>query len=202
MSNQLKDGTGTGRLAQVNYSNKLMTLSVSESVAIHHTFLGLGYNINTGTINLTSANKSALLYLKNNGDSDIVINGFFYLLGNSDGTGDTLVQVERNPTGGTIVSGASDTAPINKDFGSANVLTADSFKGAEANTLTGGTVVIESLFASQGRKSLVGAAGVILRKGNSIGITVTPPASNTDMDVQIALSVYEAEALTTSGNKG
>lgn len=191
----IKDGTGGGYQAKVTSTHRLYVNGVTEDIASHHTFLGESYNINTGTITLSSANKSAVLYIKNNESEPLVINSFIYLLGNSDSTGDTLVNIERNPTGGTIVSGASSVTPINRDFGSNNSLTVDSYKGAEANTLTGGTVAIGSIFASSGRY-VVTVGAVILRKGNTLGVTVTPPPSNTDMDIQIAVSCYRAVETT------
>jgi hypothetical protein len=191
----IKDGAGSGLSAKVSKEQRLHTLSVSETIAAHHAFDGHAYNFNTGTINLTSANKSALAYIKNNEDDPLVITGFFYLLGNTDGTGDTLVQIERNPTGGTLISGGTAQAPVNRDFGSNNTLTADALKGAEGSTLTGGTVAIESIFSGVGRQAVIVGA-IVLRKGNSVGITITPPASTTDMDVQLAMALYKATELT------
>ena len=199
MSTTLRDGTGKGTLAEVTSSNKLMTLGVTETISAHHAFEGDAYNVNTGTINLTSANKSALLYFKNLEDEDIVITALFYLLGNSDGSGDTLVQVERNPTGGSITTAGTSFVPVNRNFGSNKTLNVTCEKGAEADTLTGGTVAIESVFNAVGRKVLsVGA--IVLPRGSAIGVTVTPPASNTDMDVQIAMSCYKVQE-TTLENK-
>lgn len=187
----IKDGSGKGYEARVTENQRLSTITVSESIAATHAFTGDAYNVNTGTINLTSANKSALFYFKNNEDQDIVITAFFYLLGNTDGTGDTLVQIERNPTGGTLVSGGTSFSPVNRDFGSKNTLTVDCLKGAEASTLTGSDgVAVESIFSGVGRQT-VSVGAIVLRKGSSVGITVTPPASNTDMDVQIAMAIYK-----------
>ena len=192
----ISDGTGDSYAAQVTSAHKLATLSVSENIAAHHTFSGDSYNINTGTVTLSSGSKSALLYLKNNEDEPLVVQTIIYLIGtNTGGSGDALIQVERNPTGGTIVSGASTQAPVNRNFGSAKTLLADSYKGAEGNTLTGGTVVVESIFPSVGRQ-VIADTGIILEKGNSIGVTVTPPTSTSDQDYQIALSVYRATETT------
>lgn len=186
------DGTGGSYAAKVTGRNKLATIAVTDTIAAHHTFREDSYNVNTGTISLTSGNKSALLYLKNNEDQDLVVDAIIYLIGtNTGGSGDALIQVERNPTGGTIVSGASAQAPVNRNFGSARTLDSDSYKGAEGNTLTGGTVVVESIFPSTGRY-VIAQAGIILQKGNSIGVTVTPPSSTTAQDYQIALSMYRA----------
>jgi hypothetical protein len=191
------DGTGSGKLAAVTKEQRLTTLAVSETIAAHHAFDGEAYNYNTGDVTLTNANESAIAYFKNNEDEPIVISGLVYLLGNSDQTGgDTLVTVYRNPTAGTIVDDATAvTALVNRDFSSSNTLTADAYKGDQGKTLTGGVVLLDSRFAGVGRKFLsVGA--IILRKGNSIGVTVTPQTSNTSQVIQIAMNIYKATETT------
>jgi hypothetical protein len=196
----LTDGTGNNYKARVTPENRIETLTVTETIAAHHAFDGEAYNINTGNISLSSGNKTACWYLKNNDEKPLVITSFFYLLGaNTDGSGDTLVQIERNPTGGDLISGGTAFVPVNRDFGSNSVLDATCLKGAEGDALTGGTVVIESLFnsASPGRQTIsVGA--IVLRQGNSIGVTVTPATSTSAMDVQIAAGVYRATESTES----
>lgn len=193
MSNStIIDGTGTNNAARVTPENRVETLSVTETIAAHHAHNGEAYNINTGNIALSSANKSALWYFKNNEDQPVTITAFFYLFGtNTSGSGDTLVQIERNPTGGDLISGGTAFVPVNRDFGSNRTLTATCLKGAEGDALTGGTVVIESLFnsASPGRQP-ISVGVIVLRQGNSIGITVTPATSTAAMNVQIACSIY------------
>lgn len=186
----LKDGTGKGYQAKVDINNRLEVSSITETISANKTHLGYSYNINTGTIALTSANESALLYLKNTGINPIVITALFYLLGNSDGTGDTLVQVIKNPTTGTLVSGGTTVTPINRHFSSSRALTATTKKGVEGSTITDGTVVIESIFNSVGRKT-VSVGAIILTQGNSIAIEMTPPSGNGAMNVQMAIALYE-----------
>jgi len=166
MATQLTDGTGTGSLA---------------------------YNVNTGVVNLTSANKSAILYFKNTGINPIEIESLFYLIGNSTGgTGDMLISVLRNPTAGTIVSTASDVEMNqNRNFASSNQLTANAYKGAEGNTFTDGDKVIESIFNQSPSRAAISVGIIRLEKGNSIGIDITPGTSNTSLDVEFAISLYE-----------
>ncbi len=130
----IKDGTGIGNLAKVTDKNRISTLSVNETISATHALKGDAYNYNTGTLTLTSDSKSALAYIKNNEDEDLVVTAPIYLLGNTtDGasTADHLVQIERNPTGGTIVSDATEQAPVNRDFSSARTLVVDSYKGGD-----------------------------------------------------------------------
>jgi hypothetical protein len=76
----IEDGSGKGNLAKVNDENQLATNAVTVSRSDFEMERGNAYNYNTGTVNLTSANKSALLYMENTGTRDIIITGFFYLL--------------------------------------------------------------------------------------------------------------------------
>jgi hypothetical protein len=155
--------------------------------------IGNGYNINTGTINLTSANKSAILYFTNAEDFDIVITNLFYILGNSNSNGDTLVTVLRNPKNGTLISGATDVEMngVNRNFGSSFTLDSNSYayKGAEGNTFTDGDKVIESIVQSA-KRHVLNVGDIVLPKGSSIGFDITPPTGNTSMNVQIAMSLF------------
>ena len=196
MPTTIKDGTGRGNSVEVTDSNKLMTLSVTEGIAAHHAFEGDAYNINTGTITLTTASKSALLYIKNLEDEDLILTGLFYLIGNSNTSGgDTLVQLERNPTGGTVVSAGTSFDPINRNFGSSKTLNVTCEKGAEGKTLTGGTVAVESIFSGPGRK-FVNVGAIIIPRGSSMGITVTPQTNNTSQAFQIAVACYKVQEST------
>lgn len=187
------DGTGDGNKAKVDSDNRVHALSISATVQEDGAINGNTYNINTGTITLTSASESALLYFKNNGSNDVQITSIGYLIGNSTGgTGDLSPKVIRNPTGGTIVSGAVDVpVNINKNFGSFNTLTADVYKGAEGNTFTGGSDGYYSLLPGDARAYIINTGVLQLPKGSSIGISMTPQTGNTSMDVQVFMSITE-----------
>ena len=181
-------GFGLEVTAQGRAKTEAITFGRSEEEAE----LGNAYNVNTGLITLTSANKSAVLYVKNNETFPLVLEAAFYNLGTStSGTGESLISILRNPTAGTIVSNATaaEMAGINRNFGSNKTLDATIYKGAEASTFTDGTKIIES-YLTVPRREVVSVGDVIIPKGASIGIDITPPASNTSMKVEFALSIY------------
>lgn len=194
MPQQILDGTGDGYLVKVTSENRLLTDSVTLSQSSNSSFTGDSYNVNTGVINLTSANKSAVFYMKNNeGEKNMVIDALFYLIGNSTGgSGDMLITVLRNPTAGTIIDGASDMemAGVNRNFGSAKTITGNFYKGAEGNTFTNGDKVIESIFNQSATRAAINVGAIILTPGSSIGIDITPATSNTSLDVEFAASIY------------
>jgi hypothetical protein len=80
-------------------------------------------------------------------------------------------------------------AGINRNFGSSKTLNATMYKGAEANTFTDGTKIVESIINTPKREALF-IGDIVIPKGSSIGFNITPPASNTSMDIEVALSCY------------
>jgi len=189
MSETIKDGS-SGNIAKVDTRNRLHTDALIKTSSENENIVGNAYNINSGTINLTTATVSAILYLKNNEDRDLIIKRIFYIIGASTGgAGDIDITALRNPTAGTIVSGATDVdINSNRNNGSSKTITVDAFKGAEGNTFTDGTSQLGTL-QSDALINTVEPGTIVLPKGSSIGFNITPQTGNTSMDVQIALEV-------------
>jgi hypothetical protein len=192
MEVQIKSGN-SGEVAKVDIHKRVHVDAITFGRSEQEVEIGNGYNINTGTVNLTTANKSGILYFKNQEDFDIVITNMFYILGNSNSNGDTLVTVLRNPTAGTVVSDAvvAEMAGVNRNFGSSFTLAIDSvsYKGGEGKTFTDGAKVIESIIQS-GKRTVLNVGDIVMPKGSTIGFDVTPPTGNTSMDLQIAFSFF------------
>lgn len=191
---KIEDGTGAGYRAAVSKKNRMSTDALVVSESVDETFNGNAYNVNTGSINLTSATASGVLYAENTGTKDIVITSLFYLLGSSTGgSGDWAVDVYRNPTTGTLISAGTSFDAVNRNFGSANSLGASVKKGAQGSTITDGSLAIQSILSSSGRYALE-AGAIVLNPGNSIAFEVTPPSGNTSVNIQVAFSCYERES--------
>lgn len=188
----IKDGSGRGVSAKVTSDQRLETFAVTQTNLENASINGQAFNISTGTINLTSANESALLYIKNNDETPLIITEVFYFLGNSDGDGDVSIVAVRNPTGGDIITNASSVDAVNRDFGSSTGLVdVVTYKGAEGDMLTGGSNILQTLAAAPARV-INRPTGFVLRESNSFGVKLTPPSSNTDMNVQVAVACYRA----------
>ena len=100
------------------------------------------------------------------------------------------ITVVRNPTAGTIVDNATAVAiNQNRNFGSNATLSADVYKGATGNTMTGGN---DYLLLYQGLSSrLFATISTDLPRGSSIGIKIDPQtSSNTSLAVYAALICY------------
>lgn len=185
----IKDGTGTGASAKVDKHNRLLVKSISEGFNVDSAIVGDNYNINTGAITLTSGNESAVAYFKNNEDNIFIVREILIILGSSTGgSGNLEVELLRNPTAGTIVSGASDMdTVVNRNFGNSQIIVADTYKGAEGNTFTDGETFANTIRTSTSLPISFDADVVVLKKGNSLGVNVTPQAGNTSMDVRVAI---------------
>lgn len=191
---QIQDGKGSGNKAQVDSANRVRTHAITEPEQLHATEEGDGYNINTGLISITG--NATLLYLKNNGTKDIVINavaiGSFEGITHSD---DPYITLVRNPTGGDLISDATAVSMNqNRNFGSSNTLTVDVYKGKVGGTLTGGND-IAILQVTPGSRSYY-TIDFLLPKGSSIGIKLTANVSSGSANYYAALVCFEKEDTT------
>lgn len=188
----IEDGTGRGYKAKVDDNKRLHVDSSGRTQDQQAALLSDSYNINTGSITLTSDGESAVFYMKYTGDNPLVIKEILGIIGTTTGgSGDGEIKIIKNPSAGTIVSGASAvTTNSNRDFGSANQLDGVVYKGAEGNTLTDGSVFADSTRSSFGTVITFDASIIVLRKGNSIGVKFTPPAGNTSQTIKIAVTCF------------
>lgn len=193
---QIQDGTGRGYLGKVDSKNRLHVRSIATQSEENASGDGLAYNVNTGIITLTNAStKNAVMYIKNNEDYNLVIIQLIYQTGASaSGSGNILVDVIRNPTAGTIISGATAVEmSSNRNFGSSRVLAATAYKGATGLTITDGSKFFETILATATQRVAVVAGAIVIPKGGSLGINITTPAGNTSMAVEFVIACYLQE---------
>ena len=187
MSDVIKDGTGKAFTAKVDNTNSLKVRAVTLSEQEEALLGGRAFRIGSGIVTLTSASESYVLYLKNNDLRDIFIYEIVTVLGSSTGgTGRYESGFTLNPTGGTILSGSA-TAVINTNIGSSEVADVTATRGVEGTTASGGAE-IETLYVGAGR--VVISDVLILPKGSDIAFKVTPPTSNSSMDISITVKFY------------
>lgn len=187
----IKDGTGGGHVVKVDSANRIHTSAETVTHEINHTIEGHGYNIETPVITLTTAGKSGVLYLKNNEDKDIIITGFFNLMGEVTGTtsGNIILEYEYNTAGGTLISSVCNTiTPTNKRIGSTNSIDVTALYGAEGKTVDSGLSGITSLSTSTGRNTLL--VQLTLPKNQSISVSITPFTGTSNVGVIAALDCY------------
>jgi hypothetical protein len=188
METKIQDGRGTGEGAKVNSLGQLSVNSVGQTRENFSTEFGNAYQVTCGSITLTNDSTSALLYIKNESDSKLVLDRVVLLMGVSDGTGDAKFQTLRNPTTGTIITNELQAGTSNSNHGSNNSLDGLTYKGVQGDTFTDGTGVAIPVQQQINRSVL--PLNRVLPKGSSIGWNFTPASGNTSVDVVIVAHVY------------
>lgn len=190
MGFQIQDGTGSSKKVKVSSSNKLFTEAVIRSEREEEALLGEAYIVGTGFVTLSSANQSSVLYFKNNEDVDLILTKFIIGVRNSrDGIENHIRGIIiKNPT--SMSSGSNNNLTINNiNFGSSNIINADSEIGREAATLNGGSTYFATVAPVEQLTSE--DATTIIPKGSSIGVNIIPPTSNTSLQVSVGLNLHK-----------
>ena len=189
----IENGKGDGTKAEVNSQNRLEVQSTTTSQLSEAVKREATWNVGTGPITLTTATASAIFYMKNTGAKDLEIDLYVILArASTGGSGLALVEILLNPTGGTIVSGATAVDTIAQmNTGSSNTPSANIYKGAQGNTLTGQTSILRSQNNSVPDRLLLPIT-TIVHQGGSVGIRYTPPSGNTSQIVEAVVEMFEA----------
>ena len=183
----IKDGTGSGDTAKVDLSNRLNTRSII-SCSIHEAAeAGEALFVSSGLVTLTTCCQSAILWYQNDECRDLLITDVFFSVGSSTGgTGSVTFAFRKNATG--LSSAVGDALFTNPNFGSNTTFCSTSERGEEGATVTGGCATAGFFIALDGTTEL--SATLVIPKGKSISVQVTPPASNTNLVVAVALRSF------------
>lgn len=185
----ITDGTGSSVGVEVDDTNKLMARAIARTEVTEASSNGDSYIVTSGFVTLTNTSKSAILYYKNEEDRDVIITRFIGNARSSTGASvsHVLADIVSNPSG--MVGGTTVTAPANNlNLGSSRTLLRSAEVGLQGATLTGGAPF--SGFVLPLQNFSVESSSIIMPKGSSIGVTVTPPAGNTSFSFAIGLNVH------------
>lgn len=189
MGFQILDGKGKGAKAGVGSDNRLLVSSINETIFQYSAEEGDAYFLGTPLVTLTTAGENAIFFYDHNEADPLIVENFFTTATTTNGT-PTMYAVNfyKNPTAMSI---ATSSVALNQNFGSSNTLDGTLQYGASGSAFTGGTLVA-SLYVPVGEYNVI-PANLVLQKGNSWGISITPPAGNTSMPVQFGARsiVYE-----------
>lgn len=174
MAEEIKDGTGTGNMAEVDARGHLHTFGVTRTEKNESAFDGDDYNLNTGKIALTGTAVNSLMYFKNDELEDFVVTALAVGMGTRSATVTDLAEIKviRNPTGGDIISDATAVSiNSNNNFGSSKTLKSTTlvYAGKTAGTISGGDDHL-LLFMGDGR--LFAGLDMVVPKGSSLGVTI------------------------------
>lgn len=190
----LEDGSGNGYKVRIGPSLRMATESVTETLEELSINQGNGFNIATPRITLTTTNESALFYIKNNDDRELILTTVFVNSSNSTGTlsNQPYFKVYRNPKTGTLIDNARLIEPINKNYGSKEIITADIYYGAEGDTIGGEDGIIDIPMPPRDVLPLAEfVVTVILPKGSSYAHTYRPSTGNTSVDIITGCNIYK-----------
>lgn len=181
MGFEITDGTGKGTSAGVDKNNRLLTRSITETVFQSTAEDGNAFFIGTPLINLTNSSESAIFYLENNEDEPLILGQFFLIAESTSGGTPNMFRVNwyKNPTS---ISSGTTTQSLNQNFGSSNELDATIQFGRQGSAVSGGGLAATLSFPIGQFNQL--DANLVLEKGSSFVITVTPPTGNVSMNVQ------------------
>lgn len=178
---------GDGIEAFVDKTHKLKTHSIALSEDAEAVENGDAYNINTGTIALTSTTASGIFYLKNDENRDLSIDLIAAGVGSAGTTTDSSVlTLITNPT--SVSFSTNVDMNENRNIGSSKVLIGDAFKGAEGATVTGGSSMAQ-FFVAPGTR-LPAPINITLTKGDSVAFTIDTNTTSGTTNVYLALVVH------------
>lgn len=176
----ITDGTGSGSQMKVNDLNRAVVEATSQTrIADISARTEQAFTIASGFISLTTtASYSGVLWIKNTDTEgrDMYIE-HIRVCGTGNGTmAMEAIQciVYRNPTTGTLISGASAAYKANNNFGSANEFNGLAYKGADANTITNGDWFTNFTTHIPGHSTVDFNDSIILPKNSSIGFALKP----------------------------
>lgn len=195
MSESIKDGTGTGKLAEVFSDNKLATRTVTATETQDGVVGERSWNFNTGWISSLSTN-SALIYFQNEDPEDFFVDAIAVGMTNGSATDVQTIYFVSNPTGGTLVDAATNCDMIqNRSVGSGEALSSNTlvYKAtASGQTLTGGNDA--AMFAMNDQGRLFATVDFLVPKGKSVGLRLEVAGSFSG-DVYAALIGHKRKVL-------
>lgn len=185
----IDSGTGNGFSAGVDNTNKLQTRAVTKDGALEASIDGNAYALTSGSITLTSATSSAVLWFQNEEEFPLIMERVVFGAGvSTGGTGPCTITSQINPTGLGSGSG-TEVIDINSNIGSTQTLTtSESEIGQQGATITGGTSGPAFYFPTELTSSF--NSTVTIPKGSGIAFAVIPPTGNTSLAVSITLNVF------------
>lgn len=178
MGTKIQDGVGTNKQAKVDLTNRLWTRSTTQTMQNEASLEGDSHFVGSGAVVLTSANNSAVFFIQNNEDRDLMIISLTFQTKPPTGATSIIYDafIHVNPTG---LSTSTAGAQVNPNVGSSNTLDATITKGDEAATVTNGTVGA-NFFLRHSQIEEINSS-IVIPKGGSMAVSITPPPGNTNM---------------------
>jgi hypothetical protein len=164
----IHDGAGSSKKAKVDNNFRLLVDAKSSS-EMHWNSKSEGetYDFSTGDfISITSTDtETGIFYLKNTSTTkNLVIHSI-----RTCAEAAHKLKIYKNPTTGTLISGAVDAVETNLNFTSSNTADAIAYKGAEGTTISG-TVMTQHI-NNTGHSIIDFDGSFLLGPGNSFAVS-------------------------------
>lgn len=170
----LEDGTGGGHSAEVTSAHRLATESLIIYPMEQFAHSGSAFWVATDFISLTTTGSySGIFHLINTSTTDRLHVAFW----RQSSTVGTQWRMIKNATTGTLISTASAITPQNARFDSGKVASATCYKGADALTITNGSLVGQLQTPAYSTLPLNLEGSIVLNYSNSISIEAKPSAA-------------------------
>lgn len=181
----------TGRTAEVDELNRLITFSTVQDDRTASSLAGNTFIITHPIINLTSDSESCLLYAKNSDSFPWTLDAINADIGPSTGGAGGMLKnrIVVGVNGGTILT-ASDALAANTNLGSANPLAGVFKYGGEGITATGAVEPPAGITPSDQRSGSFTLGPIVVTPGTSFAILFTPPTGNTSLDIKVSVALH------------
>ncbi len=179
MSQAIKDGTGTGKLAKVDDNNRLSTVAVTKTqVADVSESEGKAFAVASNYITLSDTSDfNGFLYIKNTSAEDCYIKSVRI---STTEPGFLQCKLIRNPATGTLITDAYDANANPLNFGSEEVFSGDAYTASgDSKTILDGDHLTQFTLPSPGVSLQDYEGTLILPKNKSIALMVKPSATTT-----------------------
>jgi len=188
----IEGGNNPGHRTSVTATGQLNTTATQISAQTEASIAGDAYNVNSGLFNLTSDVETPIAFFKNDTeDRDIIIDAMVLSICDSvGGSGELTARIIADPTGGTILTGGTDRVVANLNLSSRKTLGVTATDGATGLTFSGGEDVFHFFFPVDNTNHNLVFESLVLPRGASFIITLTPPAGNTSLPILTGISAY------------
>ena len=184
-------GSGNRNINEVVVDSKgrLYSRTVADSSDEHALNEGRRYGIYSKVINLSTANRTAVIYFKNDENIGIEVTDITVSTGQSNAaTNEILIeQVGGIAATDDIVANGTQVIPTNSNLGSANEFSGIVKAGEHADFAIGAAGAVSGVMGVF-TTPITFPILVQIPKGAEVGTVITPPVGNTDMDIIITLT--------------
>lgn len=187
MMARIDDGAGTGNVAKVDSTNRLLVEGVALSIGEEAVLGGVRFEVGAA-LTLTGTAETAVIFLENQQEKTLIIDRFEFAADQSTG-GTSDAMALKLYTGATGITSSTPSQSVNSNFGSSLVLNADVQVGnGSTSAVTGGNLFGVSYIRFLGQSVFDGPWA--MPRGTAFALTVTPPASNTSLPFSVRVLTH------------